>query len=87
MRSGERYSLLVADAWGAVLLPASAEEFDASPRPSRPHVPVQQGNRLVFAGKTVDLNLPDDGLQVLANTHTVAVASPYSHAIQVFALQ
>lgn len=87
VRSGKRCSLLVADAWGAVLLPAAAHEFEASPPAGRPAEPKQQGSRLVFAGRTVELDLPAEGLRVLANDHTAAVVSPYSHAIRLFALQ
>lgn len=87
VRSGARYNLLVADAWGAVLMPATSDEFEASPPARQAAVPVQQGSRLAFAGRTVDLDLPGEGLQVLASAHTVAVASPYSHAIRLFALR
>jgi hypothetical protein len=87
VRSGNRCSLLIADAWGAVLLPATADEFQASPRSERPAAPVLQGSRLALAQRTVDLDLPSEGLQVLANAHTAAVASPYSHVIRLFALR
>ncbi|HVE52333.1 MAG TPA: hypothetical protein VNB23_02990 [Ramlibacter sp.] len=87
VRSGERHSLVVADAWGAVLLPATAQEFGASPHPSRAAAPVHRGNRLVFEHRTVDLDLPGEGLQLLANADTAAVASPYSHVIRLFALR
>lgn len=86
VRSGGRHTLLVADAWGAVQLPAEAAEFEASPPPARPAVPVRQGSRLIFTHGAVDLDLPGEGLQVLANAHTAAVASPYSHVIRLFAL-
>lgn len=87
VRSGDRYSLLVADAWGAVLLPASAQEFDAGARAVRAGGPALTGTRLTVATRAVDLDLPAEGLQVVANDHTAAVTSPYTHAIRLVALR
>ena len=87
VRSGDRYSLLVADAWGAVLLPATAEEF-ASPAPAVTAMPpIRKGNRLIFAHRHVDLDFPAEGLSLACNEHSVAVTSLYSHTIKLFALQ
>lgn len=87
LRSGQRHHLVVADAWGAVVLPASADDFEACAPLARPTSPVVQGSRLVFVRRAVDLDLPAEGLQVGANDDTVAVASPYSHAVRLFALR
>ncbi len=90
VRSGERCHLLVADAWGAVLLPATAEEFEAAPhdtKDAKVAVPTLKGSELVFAARTVALQGTLEGLQILADAHTAAVTSPYSHAIRLYALQ
>jgi hypothetical protein len=44
-------------------------------------VPVVAGT-LELDGRTVELGLPDDGLAAVANAHTVAVVSPWSHAVR-----
>lgn len=87
VKSGDRFSLLVADAWGAVLHPATTEEF-ALPAPfvQGPR-PVCRGQQLAFADRTVTLDLPAEGLAVVCNQHTAAVTSLYSHSIRLFPLQ
>lgn len=90
VKSGARFSLLVADAWGALLLPATAQEFEAAfAGGCKDSVVVVKGRQLIFAGsrRTVDLDLPADGLAVACNEDAVAVASPFTHAITVYALQ
>lgn len=83
VRSGERYAFLVADAFGAVLHPAVAEEFDrADGRLSGPELPRLRGNRVELACGRVELDLPAEGLALAATEHTVAVTSPYTHAIR-----
>lgn len=69
VRSGTRIGLLVADAWGATLHPASADEFDAAPRSSR--------------APTAADGLPDQGLQASIGPDSIAFASPLSHFVQV----
>jgi hypothetical protein len=70
VRSGDRFSLLVADAYGAVLLPATAREYaDAD---------------IVIGGLRIASELPEDGLSLAGNGHTVAVTSPYTHSIRLF---
>ncbi len=69
VRSGTRTGLLVADAWGATLHPASEHEFDAA-RPAS-HAP---------AGP---LGLPDGELCVAITADTIVFASPLSHFIEV----
>lgn len=87
VKSGMRFSLLVADAWGALLLPATAQEFDAGPARSNASSVVLKGSQLIFANRTVNLDLPSEGLAVVCNEDTAAVASLYSHAISVYPLQ
>jgi hypothetical protein len=88
VKSGERYHLLIADAFGAVLLPASEEEFSAATKclpgnsASAPaHQPQLQGNRLIRAGKALRLDMPESGLALAFNEHSIALYSPCSFAI------
>ncbi len=69
VRSANRTGLLVADAWGATLHPASANEFDAA----RPALPAP----------TIPLGLPADGLRAATTADTIVFASPRSHFVQV----
>lgn len=70
VRSGEQYFLLLADTFGAVLLPAGRDDFDAAPQTALP------AQRWVS-----ELQLPAEGLTVCGNGHTLAITSPYTHAI------
>ena len=86
VRSGTRHFLAMADAFGAVLLPATAEEFNAGKQPRPLDFPRRRDNRLVFADRDVALDLPAEGLTLVADAHTVAVASPYSHTLDLMPL-
>jgi hypothetical protein len=78
VRSGARTGLIVADAWGATLHPASPDEFDgaAAARSS-------EGAAIVAADRTIAVDLPPEGLAFAVNAHSVAVASPYSHHLRI----
>ena len=86
VRSGARHFLAMADAFGAVLLPASAEEFTAGTPPRPLDVPRLRNGRLVLADRELALDLPAEGLTLAADAHTVAVASPYSHTLRLLPL-
>ncbi|WP_296943938.1 hypothetical protein [uncultured Massilia sp.] len=77
VRAGERHFLLVADAYGAVLHAATAEEFAAGADGAEPDA-VAQARRAAA-------DLPQEGLAVCADASTVALASPYTHAIRLLA--
>ena len=87
VRSGERYSLLIADACGATLHAAAEEEY------GRPEAPVTRarislsGQRLTINDRTITLDLPAAQLRVVSNADSVALTSPYSHAIRVLPLR
>jgi len=88
VKSGDRYSFLMADAWGAVLHRASREEYEQPPFSQGAHrSPMIEGNRLMLPYGDIELDLPAEGLALACNAHTVAVTSPYSHAIRLFPLQ
>lgn len=81
VRSADRFSLLIADAYGAVLLPATAEEFAKIAVAQNPPVSLV-GASIVIGERRIDLQLPSDGLAMAANEHTIAVTSPYTHSIR-----
>lgn len=68
VRSGGRTGLLVADAWGATLHPASDAEFDdAAPA----------------SAASGAAGLPEQGLQAATTGDSIAFASPISHFIEI----
>lgn len=69
VRSGARTGLLVADAWGATLHPASVEEFDAA--------------RPAARAPTAPTGLPADDLRAAITADTIVFASPLSHFVEV----
>jgi hypothetical protein len=81
VRDGERHHLLLADAYGAVLLAARPDEFDRA-APGGCDFAVA-ANVLDIGTRRIALDLPADGLAVCACGPTVAIASPYTHAIRV----
>ena len=85
VKSGERYFLLVADAYGAVLQSASAEEFDHAGTLQRHCDLALRDGTLVVGSKRIALDVPAPGLAVCATAATIAIASPYTHAIRLLA--
>lgn len=83
VRSGEHYFLLIADAYGAVLLPASAEEFEStSADVGRCDFNVA-GEELLIGSQRMMLDVPSADLSVCATGHTIVITSPYTHVIRV----
>jgi hypothetical protein len=85
VKSGDRHFLLIADAYGAVLQPAGADEFEHAyaVQPRCDHA--LRGGMLVVGSRRIDLNVPEPGLTVCATAATIAIASPYTHAIRLLA--
>lgn len=85
VKSGDRHWLLNADAYGAVLRPANAGEFAfaAAMEPACDYT-IRDGVLCVGAQR-IDLDVPEPGLVVRASAATIALASPYSHAIRLLA--
>jgi hypothetical protein len=82
VRSADRFSLLVADIHGAVLLPATPDEY-ASAEKATTYPPVQITRyQLLIGDRRIDTDLPEDGFAAVGNEHTIAVTSPYSHLIR-----
>ncbi|MYM27204.1 hypothetical protein GTP58_02575 [Duganella sp. CY15W] len=85
--SGERYFLLMADACGAILHPATEDEY-AHPQPpaTASHISIS-GQRLTLNGRLVELDLPGAQVKVVCNASAAAIVSPFSHAIRVLPLR
>ncbi|OEZ97318.1 hypothetical protein JAB9_24630 [Janthinobacterium sp. HH107] len=85
VRSGERHYLLVADAYGAVLHSATAQEFEQG-QTSMPASVRLDGAILQIGARRIELDVPAGDIAIAANAHTVAVTSPWTHAIRLLPL-
>ncbi|PLY43832.1 hypothetical protein CSZ94_07290 [Janthinobacterium sp. ROICE36] len=85
VRSGERHYLLVADAYGAVLHGATAQEFAQAPN-DRPSSVRLDGAGLHIGARSIVLDVPAGDIAIAANAHTLAVTSPWKHAIRLLPL-
>ncbi len=74
---GERHFLVQADAFGAAVVASTRAEFDAAAATTEP----LPGMRAVALAAR--LGIPEDGLRVVANGDSLAVASPWSHRLHV----
>lgn len=81
VRSAERYFLLVADVYGAVLLPAVAAEFEHAHTGASASVGLS-GATVRLGERYLNLDLPPTGLAVCASADTVAISSSWTHAIR-----
>jgi len=73
--SGGRCHLLMADGCGVVLLPASRDEFEQGEHDKPLKKQLTMG----------ELALPESGLRVTENDHSLAITSPFTFAIHVTA--
>lgn len=87
IRSGERYFLLVADAYGAVLHTATPDEFEDAAQCAFPLGFKIIGASLMAGQRRIELDLPASGLAACCNDATVAVTSPFTHAIRLLPLK
>jgi len=85
VRSAERHYLLVADAFGAVLHSATAQEFEQVPNEQPSSVRVDGAN-LHIGARSIVLDVPPGDIAIAANAHTVAITSPWTHAIRLLPL-
>ncbi len=83
--AGERFYLLMADAHGAVLHGASADDY-AQASTNLPASLRLDGATLHLGARTMALDLPPGEIALAANAHTLAVTSPYTHAIRLLPL-
>jgi hypothetical protein len=80
--SDGRHFLLLADAYGAVLVGADSEEFaQAGAAPGAVAFTVE-GERIAVGRQRIALDLPAEGLAVCASAGTLAITSPFTHAIR-----
>ena len=85
VRSAERHYLLVADAYGAVLHSATAQEFEQANADMPPSVRLD-GATLQIGARRIALDLPAGDIALAANAHTLAITSPWTHAIRLLPL-
>jgi len=85
VRSGERHYLLVADAYGAVLHGATAQEF-AQANADMPSAVRLDGATVHLGARSIALDLPAGDIALAANAHTLAITSPWTHAIRLLPL-
>ncbi len=83
--SGERHYLLVADAYGAVLHSATAQEFEQA-QTGMPASVRLDGTTLQIGARSIALDLPAGDIALAANAHTLAITSPWTHAIRLLPL-
>jgi hypothetical protein len=80
VRSGEHYFFLTADVFGAALLPATGEQFDQALAAGATRAEQDRITQRMKAS-TRDLDLPPGHVPVACTADTVAIASPFSHAV------
>ncbi|MGV8866167.1 MAG: hypothetical protein ACOH2S_04535 [Janthinobacterium svalbardensis] len=85
VRSAERHYLLVADAYGAVLHSATAQEF-AQAQTGTPSAVHLDGATLHIGARSIVLDVPAGDIALAANVHTIAITSPWTHAIRLLPL-
>ena len=85
VRSAERHYLLVADAYGAVLHSATAQEFEHAQTGVPADVRVD-GATLQIGARRIALDLPAGDIALAANAHTLAITSPWTHAVRLLPL-
>ena len=85
VRSAERHYLLVADAYGAVLHGATAQEFEQAPAGVPASVRLD-GATVHVGARRIELDLPAGDIGMAANAHTLAITSPWTHAIRLLPL-
>ena len=85
VRSAERHYLLVADAYGAVLHSATAQEFEQATTGLPADVRLD-GATLQIGARRIALDLPAGDIALAANAHTLAITSPWTHAIRLLPL-
>ncbi|NHQ91290.1 hypothetical protein [Janthinobacterium lividum] len=85
VRSAERHYLLVADAYGAVLHSATAQEYEQANAGMPPSVRLD-GATVHIGARSIALDLPAGDIAIAANAHTLAITSPWTHAIRLLPL-
>lgn len=80
VRAADRFFFLVVDAYGAVLQPAGPDDFDGADQGAAAHL--VDGGALHVGARRIGFDLPAAGLATCVNRTTLAIVSPYTHAIR-----
>jgi hypothetical protein len=81
VRSGQSWHFLLADACGTALVPAADADY-ADAHGGKHNAVSLKGSQLRVGQYSFELDLPAGHISIACNTDTVAVSSPYSHAIR-----
>jgi hypothetical protein len=81
VQSGERHFLVMSDAFGAVVLPATAGEFAQADAVSI-NVPVTPTG-VNIQGREIAVRLPGDAAKAAVGTDSAALFSPWTHVLRV----
>lgn len=80
--SADRHFLVLADAMGAIILPASSSEFAAASMAPAQSVSITlQGARI--HDTSIAFSVPGDRIKAVASVDSVALYSPWSHQIRI----
>lgn len=82
VQSGERYFLVVCDAFGAVVLPATAAEFTQADTGSVTTLPITP-HGVNVTGHDVAVRMPGDTVSAALGRHSAALFSPLTHYLHV----
>jgi hypothetical protein len=82
VHSAGQHFLLLADAYGAVLMSATAGEFAQAGAATGAVGFSVEGEAIVVGRLRIALDLPASGLAVCASAGTLAITSPFTHAIR-----
>ncbi|MFZ6872205.1 hypothetical protein ACO0LF_09090 [Undibacterium sp. Di27W] len=86
VKSADRYFLLMADVYGAVLHTSSKDEFEHGAVLTDIVAASLQDSTLQTRGARHVLNLPAKELLLTCNLHTAAVSSPFTYGISLYPL-
>jgi len=82
VESAERHFLVMVDAFGAVILPASPAEFAQATSTIAPNVSISPRGARIH-DKPIEFPGPGDRIKAVASTDSVALFSPWSHQIRI----
>jgi hypothetical protein len=85
IQSGDRFAYAVIDSHGGVLLAASEQEYAGAQCQAEQSAKLR-GAQLEIKGRAYQLDLPQEGLQVVCNRYAAAVSSPFTFAVRFFPL-
>ncbi len=82
VKSADRHSLIIADAFGATLVPATADEFARASNAKARTVTLTPGGPCV--GDTqIEYAVPAEQIKAVASADSIALFSPWSHYVRI----